>query len=519
MTLVRSLAAAAYRRGAALDLSHCTYGPMPHDPTGAQQVMPYYRLLAGLADLVQARTVLEIGTYHGGSTLALRAGMGDRAGVLVTVDPTRHENARLDADPSVTRITAPFPGAEGEAAVGDRLGGRRVDILYVDALKDEGFLMGALAAAAPYRPRIVVLDDIAASGSMERAWRRLARRHAHAVAVCDLLEGVRNIEFDMGVIVLDETVFTEHAERIRSTNADFSRVTVGPPYAFDLRASHPQVRTMMTAEETGMLHRLVLEGMTGVGQIVDAGAFLGASTVCFGLAAAARGLPPTTRIHAYDRFTNADPYFDKFLTDPVPRYGSFLDVVARNVDPVVRHVNLYPGNFAAAGWIGRPIEVFFADIAKTVALNARLYEAFASSWIPGHTVYVQQDFVHMETPWIQVAIAFLIDHFTLIGVEPPSLYLGVVSQPPEDRIRRIADDDFEPMERVHLVRDLAGRFEHVETRRTLELIAARLAHDAGDDDLAGRLLAACQADEGFARSARGRTRLKRAAVLTGRAAG
>ncbi len=516
---IRSLIGAAYRLGGDVSLEGCNYGPVPYRADDPEGPLPYYRLLAGFAALLGPELVVEVGTYHGGSTLAFAAGMtaGPKQGRIVTIDPTRHEVPQLDAAKNIERITAAFP-SEGVSDLARSLADRRIDILYVDALKDKSFVESVLEATQEWKPRLLVFDDIAANESMETAWRQLKATFGEAaVAVTEVLDGVRNIEFDLGIVVSDPELLEELAPRIAKTNgkAAFSDIRVGAPYDFALHDEYPDVRTMMTRNETGMLHRIARDRVSGIGQIVDAGAFLGASTVCFGKALSDRNVPSTLRIHSYDRFTNSDPYFDKFLRGVVPRYASFLPQFNENVSQFSHMVNVYEGNFSQIGWTGRPIELFFVDIAKSKALNSHLYEEFAKAWIPGHTIYVQQDFVHMEAPWIQYVIEYLFDCFSIIGVEHPSLYLGIVHCVPPEKLRRIANDDFAPMEKAELVSNLANRFSDVETVCTLRLISARLRFDAGDRKGAHAEIEACAENEHFAKMPRGRLRLGRARQVTG----
>lgn len=502
---LRSLVAAAYRTGGGIDTAHCLYAPAGEAVGSAGVSMPYYRLLAGLARLTQPRLIVEIGTFFGGSTLAFAAGLDGEARIL-TVDPVRHPNPGLDADPRIERLTASALDADGMAQIAAAIGDRRIDILYVDALKDGDFVLDTLAAFAPFRPRLIVLDDIVANESIEAGWDRLVARYPdRTLAVCDLLEGVRNIEFDMGVILADDGLADDLAETVARVNRQgaWDDVRVGPPYDYTLAEAHPGIHTMMSQPETGMLHRLVMERYQGIGQIVDAGTFLGGSTIAFTDALAALGRPKSQRVHAYDRFTNSMAFFDKFFDPPIPRYGSFLHVTLANIGAGIDRVNVHPGNFTRQRWNGAPIELLFVDIAKSPQLNAHVYSEFMPSCIPGHTVYIQQDFVHVMAPWIQYGVAYLMDHFEILGTQTPSLYLGVVSQPDDDKVRRLVADDFSPFEKAELVETMADRFDDHEAKRTMQLIAARLWRDAGAHVRFGELLELCEMDPHYGGISRG----------------
>lgn len=479
----RELVAAAYRCGGTLDIAHCTYGPALFKKDSDYGYMPYYRLLAGLVNLLGLKVIVEVGTYHGGSTLALAAGLTGQVGEkILTIDPETHAQDRLASTSSIKAFQGTFPDAECMRFLNGELGASRIDLLYIDALKDAAFLKESLKACEKWRPRLIVLDDINANDSMEGFWLKHFSRQSNTVRLSDLLQNVRNSEFDFGIIVNDPSLLHEKAANIAEWNSKkaFTDICVGGDYSFALHDSYPEVRTMMSRGETGLLHRLARDRYQGLGEIVDAGAFLGGSTVALGLPLLEKSWPLYNRIHSYDRFTNFDPYFDRFMDPAVERYQSYLPQFLRNITPVRDYVNIYSGEFCQQKWCGKPIEIFFTDIAKSPTLNAHLYAEFSRYWIPGHTVYVQQDFVHLEAPWIQYVIGYLSDYFTIIGVEAPSLVLGVNAMIPSHMIRRIVDDDFTFAEKQDFLQKLSQRFDDPQTILALLLIRVRYIAESGN---------------------------------------
>lgn len=514
----RELICAAYRAGGAIDTRHCTYGPAPFKKTSDYGHMPYYRLLAGFVRLLKAQTIVEIGTYHGGSTLAFAAGFsGTRQEKILTIDPENFAQERLSLIPSIKRFQGLFPDAACLDFLGQELGTKRIDILYIDALKDRAFVEAAVAACNKWQPRLLILDDINATDSMEAMWNANFSHKAGACRLSDVLGGVRNSEFDFGICVEDEQLIKNCSSDIMEQNGDsaFADITVGEPYQFALQDFDKQTKTMMTRNETGMLNRLVSDHYHGLGQIVDAGAFLGGSTVSMGLALVNKKAPLHHRIHSYDRFTNFDPYFDRFMSPPVERFQSYLPQFVKNISSVLGHVNIYPGEFCQQRWSGQPIELFFADIAKSPTLNAHLYSEFSRYWIPGHTIYVQQDFVHLEAPWIQYVIGYLSDYFTIVGVEAPSLILGVRRMVPAEMIARIVADDFSWEEKAEFLERLANRFSDPETVLALRLIKARITADSGDLNAAKALLKQLEANSRLMSHPNSMRRVERTRELLG----
>ncbi|WP_040308803.1 class I SAM-dependent methyltransferase [Asticcacaulis biprosthecium] len=514
---LRTLIAGAWRAGRDIDLSHCHYGPVPVN-SGYYGTMPYYRLLAGLVRLLAAETIVEIGTYHGGSTLAMVAGAKGATvqPKIITFDPTLHENAALDAVPFVTRVTGNFPDVSSVQKLTKLVGDRRIDLLYIDALKDQTFIENTLKAVEAFQPKVIVFDDIAANDNIASAWRNILESSGwDCISLNDVLEGVRNVSYDFGICVADETVFKSCAGALAELTGEaaFAGLALGEPYSFGIRDVFETVPSMMNNKELGLLYQLARRHVTGLGQVVDAGSLLGSSSLALGLGLKNGRVAETVRVHAYDRFVNSGPNYEKLLNPPVERTGSFLPQYIRNIAPVIDRVNIYAGDFAAQRWCGKPIELFFADIGKSVALNAHLYSEFAPYWIPGHTLYVQQDFVHLEAPWIQYVLGYLQSHFTVLKVEAPSLLMGVNSLISEEEVARIVNDDFTSDEKVNFVLSFARRFTDVETVATLRMIAARLMGEGGDLTGAEALLESIRSDAGKSPDKNIVRRLKRTQTL------
>ncbi|ESQ74709.1 class I SAM-dependent methyltransferase [Asticcacaulis sp. AC402] len=513
---LRTLIGAAWRAGDKIDLSHCHYGPVPVN-SGYYGTMPYYRLLAGLVRVISPGVVVEIGTYYGGSTLAMAVGaeLVDEPVAIVTMDPVRHDNEKLDAT-DVVRITGNFPDPAAVDALAQVLGDRRIDIAYVDALKDRVFIEQTLASLARWRPRVIVFDDIAANDNIGKAWSNIVSTSGwECIRLNDVLEGVRNVTYDFGFCIADPTVYEDCASAIKDWTGDdaFSGLQMGPPYSFGIRDVFETVPSMMNNQELGLLYQLARRHVTGIGQVVDAGALLGSSSLALGLGLKNARVVETVRVHAYDRFINSDTNYDRLLNPPVERTGSFLPHYLGNIAPVIDRVNVNAGDFAAQRWCGKPIELFFADIGKSPALNAHLYSEFAPHWIPGNTLYVQQDFVHLEAPWIQYVLGYLQDHFAVLKIEAPSLVLGVKSLIPDDKVRRIVADDFTWDEKVTFVQSLARRFTDPETVAALRLIAARLMGEGGDLTGAEALLEDIRSGAGKTADKNTLRRIKRTQVL------
>jgi hypothetical protein len=253
---------------------------------------------------------------------------------------------------------------------------------------------------------------------------------------------------------------------------------------------------MMRSGELKLVYALARDRLDPDLEIVDAGCFLGGSTIAMAAGLSERGDAGRflKKIHSYDRFINSSEFYSRFLYETVGLGESFLEKFLENTAPYDRYINVYPGDFARIGWIKKKIGLYFCDIAKSTALNAKVYSEYAPWWIPQETLYIQQDFVHTQAPWVQIVIGYLADHFQPLAVEIPSLLLRLESHIPEWKIQRVQANDFTPTEKLNAIARLRAWFKDPETVATMDLIAVGLLHEAGRLEAAKNLAATIIAD-------------------------
>lgn len=276
--------------------------------------------------------------------------------------------------------------------------------------------------------------------------------------------------------------------------------------------------SMMRNGELKLVYALAREYRNPELDMVDAGCFLGGSTVAMAAGLHQRGDARRflKKIHSYDRFVNSSDFYGRFLYGTVERGGSFLGQFLENTGPFDRYINVYPGDFARIGWIKKKIGLFFCDIAKSPALNAKVYAEYAPWWVPQETLYIQQDFVHTQAPWVQIAIGYLAEHFQPLAIEIPSLLLRLESRIPEWKIQRIQADDFTQAEKLDAIARLKTWFDDPETSATMDLITVALLNDAGRREEARTLATTIvAAHEPSIHNAYFRVRLKQVLALVG----
>jgi predicted O-methyltransferase YrrM len=141
----------------------------------------HYRLLAGLAEVLEARCVVEIGTGTGMGALSLLAGMPED-GRLVTFDPVDWRGfpagvLRQDdfGDGRLEHLTDDLSQPAGAAKHRDLLG--EADLIFVDAAKDgemEYRFLDLFNTIDFKKPVIIMFDDIRL-WPMLAIWRSVSR--------------------------------------------------------------------------------------------------------------------------------------------------------------------------------------------------------------------------------------------------------------------------------------------------------------------------------------------------------
>jgi predicted O-methyltransferase YrrM len=172
----------ALAAGAGLPMDGIVYGPAHWESSGVLSQAPaYYNFLAGFVRSLGLKTIVEVGTWYGGSTQALARGFA-QPGRIVTIDVSLYNPDGLSHLPAITRIT-------GDAAAPEVLRQIQtvfqapIDLLYLDGDHRYESNRDILRQyGAQLRPQWVILDDIHWQWPMEKLWARALRYHgAHAL--------------------------------------------------------------------------------------------------------------------------------------------------------------------------------------------------------------------------------------------------------------------------------------------------------------------------------------------------
>lgn len=220
-----------------------------------------------------------------------------------------------------------------------------------------------------------------------------------------------------------------------------------------------EAKGMIGPEERRCYYWLARHWATGRGCIVDAGAFVGASTYCFAAGAAAAGrreFEDRPIVHAYDYFKVIDQYVGDAITQHFGAIGqgeSYLQHFEKQTAPFSDMIRAYPGDFLSHQWNGLPIEILFVDIAKTAALNSHVIAEFFPSLIPGKSIIIHQDYYHCWHPYIHISMEYFDEEFELVDelVRYGSRVWRLAKPIPPEKIARMNAYDLTSAEKIELL--------------------------------------------------------------------
>ena len=237
-----------------------------------------------------------------------------------------------------------------------------------------------------------------------------------------------------------------------------------------------RVQTMLVPDELRLLQYLAEEYYSGAGAIIDAGSFLGGSTVAFadGLRRNQRARLPQKPIHAYDRFEVEEWTRGTFFPGDSAAGASFRAEFDRNVVRYSDLIEVHAGDIRDHPWDGGPIEILFIDVAKHWTVCDWVTWQFFPRLIPGRSVVVQQDYLyHHWVAWLHVTMEFYADYFEYVcDTDVNSVVFLNTRKIPDSVLQRRTVESLSVAEKSALMDRAAARFEG----RKRELILSAKAH-------------------------------------------
>ncbi len=184
------------------------------------------------------------------------------------------------------------------------------------------------------------------------------------------------------------------------------------------------VPTMISKEEKLMLSWLAEFYVTGDGQIVDLGSFLGGGTVFLshGLRQNKNVLSNKVYIHCYDAFEVSsndlhviDYFFPKWNIK-FPKDGNIFPLFKKYTKSFSDLLKINKGRVENIIPQIERIELLFVDIMKSPTSYNHVLLNFIPKLLPGKSILIQQDYLcHNSGPWHAIFMELLGDYFELIS--------------------------------------------------------------------------------------------------------
>lgn len=229
-------------------------------------------------------------------------------------------------------------------------------------------------------------------------------------------------------------------------------------------AASAQVPTMLVPDELRLLHYFAEVLYTGEGAIIDAGSFLGGSTVALadGLRnnLRRRGARMEKLIHAFDKFEVEEWTRGVFFPTETPAGESFRTRFDANIARYARLIEVHEGDALSLEWNRGPIEILFIDIAKHWKVCDRVTWTFFPHLIPGRSLVIQQDYLyHHWVAWLHVTMEFYSDYFEYVcDTDVNSVVFLYTKKIPDDVLRRHTVESLTLAEKEELMDRAASRF-------------------------------------------------------------
>ena len=199
-----------------------------------------------------------------------------------------------------------------------------------------------------------------------------------------------------------------------------------------------RVRTMLMPRERQLLYGLARDHFLNEGVMVDAGCFLGGSTLALASGLRAnqrfRAAPRRNVIHAYDLFAVKSWMVGDYFPPDTPPATSFEPMFRANIAPFADLVAVHSGDVTTAPVPESSIEILVVDLAKHWTLSDYIVRAFFPRLIPGRSVVIQQDYLyHAWSGWLPVTMEYFSEYFELVDhtVQNSAVFFYKQAAPPE----------------------------------------------------------------------------------------
>lgn len=177
----------------------------------------------------------------------------------------------------------------------------------------------------------------------------------------------------------------------------------------------PYVEGMITAEEQHALacfaQHVWVNGARRDGVIVDAGCYVGASTVALAEGLRHSSLPERERrgrIWSYDLFRTTPGMSQNYMKGAGLKPGdSFQPFFEKNLSAYADYLRVHAGDIQKAQVPSNPVAILFLDILWSWDCTNFVGRNFYPLLEPGRSLLIHQDFVYPFYPWVILSMGSL----------------------------------------------------------------------------------------------------------------
>jgi len=262
----------------------------------------------------------------------------------------------------------------------------------------------------------------------------------------------------------------------------------------ELPAEAAAVPSMMSTDERRFLYGYTRKHYRGEGRIFDGGAFLGASTLCFGTGV--RDNAAAERIRgrwAAPIVTFEQALVRKNLQRTLTKHGielqdgeSFKHVLRANITPVLDLVRLRIGDILKERWGEDPIEMLYLDVLKSRPIMDYVC-GMTFPRLKAGAIVLHQDYFFDGLPYLKIKQEYLSDYFTYVGEISSMAVFKLAAPVPADLLATDVARDLELATRVRLLDAARDRTLDPDRRFLVELSKVHVIAAAGRRDEAEAL--------------------------------
>ena len=185
--------------------------------------------------------------------------------------------------------------------------------------------------------------------------------------------------------------------------------------AFETPPVIDRVPGMLSYAEKRMLYWVTFSTYEGYGAIVDLGAYLGGSTICFASALRNRGFA-SPLIHSYDLFRLGPFELERDFSGGAPVGKNTRPLFDANLAGFHDLLHVHEGDLLHRRWPGDAIEILFVDLAKSYLTWDHIVKHFFPALIPGRSLLILQDYLFAATgPWHHVVMEKFAEQFEIVS--------------------------------------------------------------------------------------------------------